>query len=144
MPVPSFLDSYVPYLLERASQLLTQQFHAELAEEGFDVADWRILAVLFEASPLPVNDLPDRAIVAQLTTSHALTRLEGRGLAVRRADIVDRRHRLVELTPAGRQLTKRLQQRAERLERKAIGIVDPALAEQVERVLRSFIATLEV
>jgi MarR family transcriptional regulator, organic hydroperoxide resistance regulator len=141
--VPSFLNSYVPYLLERASQLLSERFHAELAEEGIEVSDWRILAVLLEASPLPVNDLSDRTMLPQPTTSHALTRLEARKCVARRAGAEDKRVRLVELTPTGRQLAKKLEQRADRLERKALATVDPALASRVEADLRLYIAALE-
>ncbi len=142
--VPEFLHSYVPYLLERASQLMSERFHAELTEEGIEVSEWRILAVLLETSPLAVTELSDRTMLPQPTTSHALARLEAREHIVRKAGVSDRRHRLVELSVAGRRLAIKLERRAATLERKTLTNVDPALAERIEADLTALIATLSL
>jgi hypothetical protein len=46
MATPEFVDSYLPYLLARASFTISSEFHAQVEAAGLTVSEWRILASL--------------------------------------------------------------------------------------------------
>lgn len=97
-----FLEGYLPYLLQRADQLLSARFHRAHRSAGVTSSEWRVLAVLAEHGPLTVSALTRRALLPQPTTTHAVARLEEAGDVVRRATGRDARQRIVTLTAAGR------------------------------------------
>jgi MarR family transcriptional regulator, organic hydroperoxide resistance regulator len=97
-----FLDGYLPYLLQRADQLLSAAFHDVLREREIQISEWRVLAVLREDGPLSVGALSERAMLPQPTTSHAVARLEREAYVERRAARGDGRLRIVALSRAGR------------------------------------------
>jgi DNA-binding MarR family transcriptional regulator len=115
-----FLDDYLPYLLRRADQTLSEAFYAVLGEAGVARSEWRVLAVLEELGPLSVLDLTEAALSPQPTVTHAVRRLEERDLVTRTAGAVDRRQRIVTITAAGSLLTRRLIDDARRLESGAL------------------------
>ncbi|MBL77824.1 MAG: MarR family transcriptional regulator [Acidimicrobiaceae bacterium] len=120
MTVPGFLDGYLPYLLRKADQTLSARFYAVLAEAGVARSEWRVITVLAEHGGLRVADLATAALSPQPTVTHALRRLEERGLVTRTTSPDDRRERLVTLTPAGAALTAELVAEATRLEAEAL------------------------
>jgi MarR family transcriptional regulator, organic hydroperoxide resistance regulator len=97
-----FLDGYVPYLLQRADQLLSARFYRSLQRRGVQPSEWRVLAVLLDQGPQSIGALTDRSLLPQPTTTHAVTRLEARGDVRRSTTTVDRRRRIVALTSRGR------------------------------------------
>ncbi len=120
MTAPGFLDGYLPYLLRKADQTLSARFYAVLAEAGVARSEWRVITVLAEHGGLRVADLATAALSPQPTVTHALRRLEERGLVTRTTSPDDRRERLVDLTPAGAALTAELVAEATRLEAEAL------------------------
>jgi len=117
---PRFLEDYLPYLLRRADQTLSERFYAVLTDHGVARSEWRVLAVLEELGPLGVNDLADAALSPQPTVTHAVRRLEARGLVSRTAGVVDRRQRIIAVTEEGSALTRRLMITARDLEADAL------------------------
>jgi len=111
-----FLEDYLPYLLRRADQTLSERFYAVLTDHGVARSEWRVPAVLEELAPLGVNDLADAALSPQPTVTHAVRRLEARGLVSRTAGAVDRRQRIIAVTNEGSALTRRLMATARALE----------------------------
>ena len=77
---PDFLDRYLPYLLRKADQTLSESFYAVLAQAGVARSEWRLLSVLEDLGDLRVADLAVAALSPQPTVTHALRRLEDRGL----------------------------------------------------------------
>lgn len=141
---PSFLESYVPYVLRRADQTLSAPFYAHLDRSGVARSEWRVLAVLLEAGPMGVVDLAAAALSPQPTVTHAVRRLEARHLVRRDAGVHDKRQRIVTLTPAGTELTRALAEEATRLQHAALADAGPTgelvrrlneLTERVERHL---------
>lgn len=117
---PSFLSGYLPYLLRQADQTLSAPFYARLTSHGIARSDWRVLAVLVEFGELGVVDLATAALSPQPTVTHALRRLEDRGLIRRTHGAADKRQRLVSITPAGSRLVARLVDEAKQLEAEAL------------------------
>ena len=136
-----FLDDYLPYLLRRADQTLSEAFYAVLTESGVARSEWRVLAVLEELGPLSVLDLTDAALSPQPTVTHAVRRLEARGLVTRTAGATDRRQRIVAITEEGAALTRRLIRAARRLETAALA--DLGGGEDLVEPLRRLISSLE-
>jgi DNA-binding MarR family transcriptional regulator len=140
-PGTGFLDDYLPYLLRRADQTLSEAFYAVLTESGVARSEWRVLAVLEELGPLSVLDLTDAALSPQPTVTHAVRRLEARGLVTRTAGATDRRQRIVAVTEEGAALTRRLIRAARRLETAALA--DLGGGEDLVEPLRRLISSLE-
>ena len=140
-PRTGFLDDYLPYLLRRADQTLSEAFYAVLTESGVARSEWRVLAVLEELGPLSVLDLTDAALSPQPTVTHAVRRLEARGLVTRTAGATDRRQRIVAVTEEGAALTRRLIRAARRLETAALA--DLGGGEDLVEPLRRLISSLE-
>ena len=140
-PGTGFLDDYLPYLLRRADQTLSEAFYAVLTESGVARSEWRVLAVLEELGPLYVLDLTDAALSPQPTVTHAVRRLEARGLVTRTAGATDRRQRIVAVTEEGAALTRRLIRAARRLETAALA--DLGGGEDLVEPLRRLISSLE-
>ena len=138
---PDFLGRYLPYLLRKADQTLSESFYAVLARAGVARSEWRLLSVLEDLGDLRVADLAVAALSPQPTVTHALRRLEDRGLVIKTVDGEDRRQRVVALTPAGSTLTRVLIADATQLEAKALAGAD-GLEELAQR-LRGLTSFLE-
>ena len=117
---PGFLTSYLPYILRRADQVLSAPFYEALAEHNIGRSEWRVLAVLEDLGELPVLALADAALSPQPTVTHALRRLEKRGLVRRTTGEHDRRTRFISITPTGTEVTRALMDEALRLEQDAL------------------------
>lgn len=115
-----FLSGYLPYVLRRADQALSDPFYEVLAEYGIARSEWRALAVLHEFGDLGVVELASTALSPQPTITHALRRLEKRAFITRAPGTTDKRQRIVSLTASGKKLTKTLMVEALRLEAEAL------------------------
>ena len=120
--VEGFLESYLPFLLHRSYQLLSETFHAGLADVGLDITECRIINSLADFGPLPLQRIQALAYVVQPTASRACTRLENRGLLTRSVGTGDKRQRIFELTDDGRAVSRRL-----------MDVSQEALVETIER-----------
>jgi DNA-binding MarR family transcriptional regulator len=133
-----FLPTYLPYLLQRADDAMSRPFHRYLRAEGIVVSEWRVLAVLLDDGEYPLSALAERTMLPQPTTTHAVARLEARGLVARRAGAGDRRQRIVGLTPAGRTLARRLVEQARAHERRMLDRLGLTDVESILSVLTKF------
>ena len=140
-PQSTFLHDYLPYLLRQADQTLSAPFYAVLTEYGVARSEWRVLAVLEDAGELPVRDLAVAALSPQPTVTHALRRLEERGLVQRTLGTEDKRQRFISITTAGSTLTQTLMLEATALEATALAEAGD-LTDLVDH-LRSLTATVE-
>jgi len=115
-----FLSDYLPYLLRRADQTLSAPFYAVLTRHSVARSEWRVLAVLEEFDELSVLDLADASLSPQPTVTHALRRLEQRGLVLRTPGTDDRRQRFISITRSGSRLTRTLMTEAKQVEADAL------------------------
>ena len=113
--VSRFVDGYLPYLLARASHLISGEFRATLEKERIPVMHWRVLCSLLEA-PMSVSELAGIVIAKQPTMSKLLARMEKQGLIARESDPADGRAVVVSITPAGKRLVQPLVRLAKRHE----------------------------
>ena len=97
-----FVDSYMPYLLARASFSISSEFHAQVEAAGFTVSEWRILASLSGVKQRTVGELADIVLAKQPTVTKMVLRMADQGLVMRTACTQDKRQAWVSLTPKGK------------------------------------------
>jgi len=102
MAEKEFVDSYLPYLLARASFSISSEFHAQVEAAGFTVSEWRILASLSGVKQRTVGELADIVLAKQPTITKMVLRMAGQGLVLRTACTQDKRQAWVSLTPKGK------------------------------------------
>src|SRR5258708_32560222 len=94
-----FAESYLSYLLARASHTVASGFHARLKTWRLTVPEYRVLFCLAGADGLGVGDLAVMAIMAQPRMTKVLDRMERQGLIGRHPEPRDHRPVLIHLTP---------------------------------------------
>jgi 4-hydroxyphenylacetate 3-hydroxylase, reductase component len=137
-----FSEDYLLYLLARASNLASAEFHAELASLGIPVPMWRILAILSGTDGHPVGEIAARALLKQPTVTKIVDRLVELGFVVRQPVAGDRRRVLVQITPSGEDLVASLILRARDHEDRLLDAQTPAESEILKRVLQQLIRRL--
>ena len=91
-------------VLMRTFHAGAKYLYAGLEETGIDDTDFRILEVLLNKGPLPVNTIGPKVNLTPGSISTAVDRLVGRDLVSRVESSEDRRVRVVSLTPKGKEL----------------------------------------
>lgn len=134
-----FVDDYLAYLLARASTLVSDEFHREVAAAGLGVLEWRVLATLSDGRARTINELADIVLAKQPTLTKVVDRLEAAGDVVRGASTTDRRQSLVSLTHAGITLVTPLLASARRHEASVLARFGEAQSAQLKDSLRALI-----
>jgi len=88
----------------KAYHAAAKYLYAGLRETGMDDTDFRILEVLLNKGPLPVNTIGPKVNLTPGSISVAVDRLLARGLVSRVESREDRRVRVVSLTSKGKEL----------------------------------------
>ena len=91
--------------------VIMKAFHAlhgyaahSFQSHGLGDSDFRVLEALLHKGPLPVNTIGPKVFLTPGSISTAVDRLYGKGLVTRSETGTDRRVRVVDLTPKGRNL----------------------------------------
>src|SRR5580693_7329259 len=88
----------------KALHAAAKYLYAGLEETGIDDTDFRILEVLLNKGPLPVNTIGPKVHLTPGSISTAVDRLVERGLVSRVESPEDRRVRVISLTSKGKGL----------------------------------------
>jgi len=112
-----FLPELMPYLLQRASFLVTRRFHSEMRLKGISVSRWRMLGWLSENQPATVSELTDHLMLKQPTVTRLIDQAAQDGLVRKKADALDGRRTLVTLTTTGLALALKLREEARAADR---------------------------
>ncbi|MCB1996182.1 MAG: winged helix-turn-helix transcriptional regulator [Burkholderiaceae bacterium] len=133
-----FVHRHLPYLLARASHALWRGFEPQVKAAGLNSLEWRVMATLSDAEPMPVGQLALEVLAQQPTLTKSLDRLQAQGWVERRADAGDARRSRVALTTAGQRKVAPLIAAADAHQRarlQALGVGD-------EEKLRDALASL--
>ena len=97
------LDDFMPYRLSVLSNAVSRSI-AGIYEKEFDITigQWRVIAVLGEATALTSTEVATRTVMEKPAVSRATASLLERGLIDRTPDNADRRRAPLKLTRAGR------------------------------------------
>jgi DNA-binding MarR family transcriptional regulator len=138
------LDSYLPYLLNRAGARIASAFSEEVRPLGATLQMWRVLAALREQDGRRMGDLSATTSIEVSTLTRLVDNMEKKGLVVRRRDAADARVVALHVTPAGRRLTQRVVPIARRYEIVALAGFNVAEAEILKAALRRLYANMDV
>ena len=137
------LDSYLPYLLNRAGARIATAFGEEMRPLGASLQMWRVLAALREKDGRRMGDLSLTTSIEVSTLTRLVDNMEQKGLVARRRDAADSRAVLLHVTPAGRRLTRRILPIAERYETVALKGFGAAETETLKAALRQLYANMD-
>jgi DNA-binding MarR family transcriptional regulator len=137
------LDSYLPYLLNRAGARIAAAFSEEVRPLGATLQMWRVLAALREHDGRRMSDLSETTSIEVSTLTRLVDNMEKKGLVARRRDAGDARVVALHVTPAGRRLTQRIIPIAERYERVALAGFTAAEADTLKAALRRLYSNME-
>lgn len=135
----AFTETYLPYLLARASHSVSSSFHASLKGWNLSVPEWRVLACLVETDGLPVGQLAEMVMMKQPSMTKVLDRMEADGLVRRRGAREDRRRVLIHITPTGRARVKPVLAAARAHQRERLAPFDEAERALILRALHLLI-----
>jgi DNA-binding MarR family transcriptional regulator len=130
------LDSYLPYLLNRAGARIAASFSEEVRPLGATLQMWRVLAALRERDGRRMGDLSETTSIEVSTLTRLVDTMEKKGLVARRRDAGDARAVALHVTLAGRRLTRRVLPIAERYERVALDGFSAAETSALKTALR--------
>jgi MarR family 2-MHQ and catechol resistance regulon transcriptional repressor len=88
----------------KAMRALTRYAAAGVEDTGLGDSDFRVLEILLHKGPMPVNVIGPIVELTPGSISVAVERLFAKGLVTRVESKEDRRVRIVDLTPSGREL----------------------------------------
>ncbi len=137
------LDSYLPYLLNRAGARIAASFSDKVRPLGATLQMWRVLAALREQDGRRMGDLSATTSIEVSTLTRLVDNMEKKGLVARRRDPQDARAIVLHATPAGRRLTQRIVQIAERYETVALAGFNAAETEILKAALRRLYVNME-
>jgi MarR family 2-MHQ and catechol resistance regulon transcriptional repressor len=91
-------------VMMKAMRALTRYAAAGIEETGLGLSDFGVLEILLNKGPLPVNTIGPIIDLTSSSISIAVDRLLAKGLVTRTENVEDRRVRIVDLTPRGREV----------------------------------------
>ena len=139
MAEKEFVDSYLPYLLARASFSISSEFHAQVEAAGFTVSEWRILASLSGVKQRTVGELADIVLAKQPTVTKMVLRMAGQGLVLRTACTQDKRQAWVSLTLKGKKRVTPLLKKAALHENQVMELLGNADSALLKSILQKLI-----
>lgn len=139
-----FLPDLLPYLLQRASFLVTRRFHSEMRLKGISVSRWRMLGWLSENQPVTVSDLTDHLMLKQPTVTRLVDQAAQDGLVRKDDDAADGRRILVTLTATGRALALKLRDEARAADRLLVDRLGEERAAAFKSDLRQVIGDFDL
>jgi DNA-binding MarR family transcriptional regulator len=137
------LDTYLPYLLNRAGARIAAAFSEEVRPLGATLQMWRVLAALGERDGRRMGDLSETTSIEVSTLTRLVDNMEKKGLVARRRDTGDARAVLLHATAAGRRLTRRILPIAERYETVALAGFSAGEAATLKAALRRLYANMD-
>jgi DNA-binding MarR family transcriptional regulator len=133
-------DQLLPYLLARASHLVSAEFYDNLRRRGIPVRRWRLLGMLWDSDGLTIGALSAAILVEQSSTTRLVDRAVAEGLVRKRAMAGDKRKVVVSITDKGRAYIADLVAEAQRVNAALAEAWDPDKTEALKSALRELIA----
>jgi MarR family transcriptional regulator for hemolysin len=103
-PEAQKLTGSLGFLVNGLARLMKNALEQRLQNRGISATSWTLLTALGEEDRQPQTELSRRTFLDGATVTHVLDVMEAKGYIERNRDDLDRRVRLVTLTPAGRKV----------------------------------------
>lgn len=137
------LPDLLPYLLQRASYLVTNEFHRKLRLDKMHPNRWRMMIWLSENQPYSISELTDRLMLKQPSVTQIVDSAVRDGLVRKAPDTNDARRIMITLTEEGEQLISEVKLRALAARANLDSALGPDLARRLSDCLRETIEQLE-
>src|SRR5216683_1037127 len=113
-------QAYVPYLLRRISDSVSERFTAGLTPHGLTIPMWRIIAVLHGRGATRFHILVSQTLIEPPTLSRLLKELRAMGYITRASSSVDARGVLITPTKKALNLVEALTPHAFEVEKETM------------------------
>ncbi len=130
-------DDVLGYLLKHAHLALEQQTDAALAGTGLTARDLGVLRVIAGGEARSQQEVAAVLGVDRTSMVALLDALESRGIVARKPAEQDRRRNVIELTPDGRSLFQRAEQRSTEAEHAFTAALGDTGGARLRRALRA-------
>ncbi|MFM2400356.1 MAG: hypothetical protein RL341_2513 [Pseudomonadota bacterium] len=134
-----FLDKHWAYQFSHAAHAVSRELVQALHARDLSVAQWRVLATLYDDAPCTMQQLAQRTLYQQTTLTKLVARMVGSGWLERSASLLDARERHIALTPSGKQLATALVRKARAVESKALGKLSPTERQTLAALLSKLV-----
>ena len=131
------------HLIRRAHQISVALFHAQLADAGVTPVQFAILNALIDTPGVDQITLAKRVAFDPATSGSVIGRLENKGWVARRSDPVDRRRKLLLLTPEGRSALTGMQAAVAAVQAEILSPLAPSEQAQFMHLLRQLVSAHE-
>ena len=121
------------HLLRRCQQIAVAIFMQDCADFDLTPLQFILLVTLEEGGPQDQATISGRAALDRTTTAGVIKNLEDRGLATRTVSPEDRRAKIVEITPAGREVVTAVRPRVAQVQNR---ILAPLTAKEQDQLVR--------
>ena len=129
------LEDFTPYRIVALGHGISKQLAAVYDDENITIPEWRVLAVIAQASSVAARDVVRKTPMDKMSVSRAVTGLEQKGLVRRASDPNDRRVAAMSLSPEGRALFDRIAALALSFEQDLLSALTPAQARNFAEAL---------
>lgn len=123
------------FLIRRLHQIHLALFHEECAEFGITPVQYSVMTALSASPEVEQASVAAAVGIDRATVADVLSRLEKRGLLVRRASTTDRRLKVVALSAEGLALLEGMNEAARRAHERTLDPLTPAERAQFVRTL---------
>jgi MarR family transcriptional regulator, organic hydroperoxide resistance regulator len=137
-----FHQGYVPYLLRRISDSVSDRFTSGLKPYGLTIPMWRIIAVLHGRGATRFHVLVSQTLIEPPTLSRYLKDLRSMGYVTRASSSVDARGVLITPTKKALSLVEELTPFTSEVERETLAPLTDDEAEMFRRLVKRVCAHL--
>jgi len=140
--VNKYADDYLPYLVAKASYLISQGINEYFKEYDTPISTWRVLTAI-SACEQSVGRLAKLVMLNQPTLSKALDKLEKSGLIIRKKGTSNRRSVYIGITAKGKRMVAKLTPLVKEHEQLVFGSFSQAKQNEFQGFLKELIGKLE-
>ncbi|MFM9982721.1 MAG: MarR family winged helix-turn-helix transcriptional regulator [Burkholderiales bacterium] len=138
-PTIADLDAKPGHLIRRAHQRTAAIFDAATSRHRVTPTQHVVMTALYTHPGVDQATLASLVALDKVTVGLLVTRLEGRGLIQREPSNVDRRARVLTLTPTGRRRLAAMQSGVRRSQEELLAPLSPAQKKQFFIILRRLV-----
>lgn len=138
-PLHPALIPHFGYCYTKTALRFRKMLADELASVGVQLPQQGIMVILSKAGPMNQNSLGEEMAIDKATMVKLIDQMEDADLVRRNVDAHDRRVKLVELTPKGRNLVPKMAAMREKVEAKFLSALTKAEATELRRLIMKLV-----
>lgn len=119
------LEHFAPYRIVALGHAISGRLAGVYRDENITIPEWRVLAVVAQATSLAARDVVKRTPMDKMTVSRAVASLEAKNFVTRATSDADRRVSMLSLSEEGRALFDRVAALALEFEDELMASLEP-------------------